>query len=390
MDSLKKLLWSHLPRFQLWGAGVGACLGLLLVLAAVQVSIDFRKILQPNAEGNQQFLQINKRVSFLNTLAGASTFSEEEVEEWEDQPYVRSVGAFTSNNFRVSAASPSLGFYTELFFEAVPDRYLDVESPGFRWREGEDELPIVLSRDYLALYNFGFAPAQGLPQFSPGTIRKVKFDIYLGTGANRKRFTGRIVGFSDRFNSILVPQSFMDWANQNWGDGTSKAPSRLLLEVTDPNHPDLRKALESNNLEVSSGQMIGQQVVSLFRLSTGLLILVGLIILLLSFFIFFLNFRLLVARSRLEIRRLLELGYTTQVLSGVLSRKMGVFYIWIGAIALLGIIFLHILLAKWMATQGFEIRKRIHWLPLLLGIIIPMVVYVLTTMGIRRNVEGEL
>ena len=103
-------------------------------------------------------------MNFLSTLGAKATFSAEEIGELQGLGPVQSIGSFSSNQFKVGAASAALGFYTELFFEAVPDEFLDVQPAGCFWESGKDEVPIILSRDYLALYNFGFAASQGLPK----------------------------------------------------------------------------------------------------------------------------------------------------------------------------------------------------------------------------------
>ncbi|NJN34497.1 MAG: hypothetical protein HC817_09820 [Saprospiraceae bacterium] len=91
-----------------------------------------------------------------------------------------------------------------------------------------------MSKDYLALYNFGFALSQGLPQFTPNTIRQVTIDISLRGNGHEQTFSGRVIGFSDRINSILVPPNFMTFANNQFGDQPDAGVSRLLVKVKNP------------------------------------------------------------------------------------------------------------------------------------------------------------
>lgn len=49
-----------------------------------------------------------------------------------------------------------------------------------------------------------------------------------------KQMKGNIVGFSNRLNTILVPESFMNWANEAYGAGEKAEPSRLIVEVNNP------------------------------------------------------------------------------------------------------------------------------------------------------------
>ena len=259
MKILNQLLWSEKNKWQIIGAAVGAFIGLFLLLSALQLYFDLQRLVKGDSS-TEQFVLINKKVNLFNTLGARSTFTEEEIEQLKQQEFVESVGIFISNQFKVSASSQMLGFYTELFFESLPDDFIDIKKSRWSWSKGDNEIPIILSRDYLALYNFGFAPSQGLPQFTPNTISKLAMDVNVSGNGLRKTFQGRIIGFSDRINSILVPQSFMDWANENFGETQKPKSSRLIIKTNNPYSPELSDYLEKNKFEVSSGRLIGGTV----------------------------------------------------------------------------------------------------------------------------------
>jgi hypothetical protein len=112
-----------------------------------------------------------------------------------------------------------------------------------------------LGKDFLNLYNFGFAPSQGLPQMSASTIGLVRFSINIGGPGGERSYLGRVVGFSDRINSVLVPLSFLNWANDKVA-GTAQAPSyRLLLRVKDANDPAIAQYLEKKGW-VANGEQL--------------------------------------------------------------------------------------------------------------------------------------
>ena len=181
------------------------------------------------------------------------------------QDFIASVGKFTPSTFQVSASSSMMGFYTELFFEAVEDEYLDIHPRKFKWKEGQQEIPVIISRDYLALYNFGFAPSQGLPQFTPSTIGKVAVDVIIRGNGNRRTFKGRIIGFSDRINSIIVPDNFLAWSNKQFGSSAKSDPSRIILKTDNPYSTELQDLLDKKNYEVSSGKLIGGKLTALLQ-----------------------------------------------------------------------------------------------------------------------------
>lgn len=132
-----------------------------------------------------------------------------------------------------------------MFFESVPDEYVDVSLDNWHFDESAQVIPIIIPRNYLNLYNFGFAQSRNLPKLSEGLMSLIQMDIMLRGNGCAEQFKGKIVGFSNRLNTILVPQAFMDWANQRFAPGKEARPSRLIVEVkTLPTQPS---ATISNN-----------------------------------------------------------------------------------------------------------------------------------------------
>lgn len=59
-------------------------------------------------------------------------------------------------------------------------------------------------------------------------------DIMMRGNGRVEQYKGNIVGFSNRLNTILVPQSFMKWANENFAPNAEAQPARLIIEVSNP------------------------------------------------------------------------------------------------------------------------------------------------------------
>jgi len=385
MNLLPKILWQQNSKWQIIAASVGAFIGLLLLLLAVQLQRDIQNLISGSQGGDEQYVLINKKVSLLNTLGLKASFSKKEMEAINEESYILSVGQFTANRFKVSASSRSLGFYTELFFEAVPDEFLDIDD-DFDWEEGQEELPIIMSRDYLALYNFGFAPSQGLPQFTPSTIQRVTLDITLQGNNKREVFQGRLAGFSDRINSILVPQSFMDWANAKFGSGKAKDISRLILATDNPYSQDLQNYLEDNGYEVSSGKLIGGQLAALLKSVIAVIGFIGFVIVLLSLLVFLLNFQLIISQANRDIQLLLQLGYPPKQISGLLIKRVLMLF---GGILLVSIIALFIaryFMVGWFEAQGFYLPKGINPIVFLVALIVAGLFTFVNVTSIRKRV----
>ena len=59
---------------------------------------------------------------------------------------------------------------SEIFFESVPDGFLDVTLEQWKWSEGDTTVPIVLPRSYINMYNFTFAEVDGKIYFRENNI----------------------------------------------------------------------------------------------------------------------------------------------------------------------------------------------------------------------------
>ena len=238
MTLLWKLLRSHLSVAQTLGFALAGLVGMTVVLTALQAYRDVLPVFEgPDSFAEGDYLVLSKRVGTLQAIGiGNSDFTPEELEELRAQPFVREVGVFTPADYRVkgSVSAGGVGFSTYLFFESVPDGFLDVETDAWRFAEGDREIPIVIPRNYLNLYNYGFARSQGLPQISEGIFRRVSLGIEIAGNGHREQFRGRIVGLSNRLNTILVPDAFIRWSNGRFGSGAAKQPARIIVETDRP------------------------------------------------------------------------------------------------------------------------------------------------------------
>ncbi len=382
---LKELLWQNRNKWLLRGAALGTLIGMFLLLFSLQIFLDIRSVLYGDETSN--YIIVNKKVNLLNSVGIKNEFKPEEIENLKSQSFIKEVGSFQSNLFQVGASSPALGFYTELFFEAVPDEFLDVEPSNWSWDESKTEIPIILSRDYLALYNFGFAPSQGLPQFTQGTIQRVRFDIVIKGMSMQKVFQGRIVGFSDRINSILVPMDFLTWANKKFGFYNEKPPSRLIINAESPYSATFTDFMKKNAYEVSRGKVIGGKVASLINGTTTLIAVIGMLIVFLAFLVFALNFRLLIAQSASKIVLLKQLGYKVDQISKVLISAINKQFIPIIIASIVLVFVVHYFVALLFKNQGFEISSMLHILVLLLALLLGLGFIFINKKIIKTQIE---
>lgn len=312
-----KLLRRHLSAWQIMGFFFANLLGMCIVLGGLQFYRDVLPIFTSTESFMQpQHLVVAKKVTSLRTLSGnAPSFSKSELRDFEEQPFVRSIGRFTPAQFDVSASlgSKEMGMYfsTEMFFEAIPDNYIDADLSEWHFEPGESTaIPIILPRNYLNLYNFGFAGSRGLPAISEGVVGMVDIRFRLRGTHNTWNLTGRVVDFSNRLNTILVPQSFMDYANESLSPGKEPEFSRIVVEVKNPADERIATYLEENGYEAESGAGDAGKMTYFLSLIVGIVMAVGLVICALSFYVLLLSIFLLLQKHTEKIDNLLLLGYS--------------------------------------------------------------------------------
>jgi len=386
MKVLNQILWADKNKWQIYGAALGAFLGLLLVLMAFQFYHDLQRLVHGDSS-TDQYVIINKKVNFFNTMLPNAPFSAEEIDTLKSYDFILDVGAFNSNQYKVGASSPLFGFYTELFFESVPDEFIDINVGRFNWNEGQKEVPIIMSRDYLALYNFGFAPSQGLPQFTPSTIGKVSVDLIIRGNGMKRTYQGRIIGFSDRINSIIVPQKFLEWSNQKFGKQANSTSSRVILKTNNPYSTELQELLKKRGYEVSSGKLIGGKLTTLLQSIISVVGFIGFIIVLLSVLVFVLNFQLIISQSKEDIRLLLQMGYKNKQISDVLTKRLLILFGGILIAVLLTLALSRLWFANWFEGQGLNIDAGVHWSVYLMGILLSLLILFLNFRNIKSNIE---
>ncbi len=318
---LSRLLRRNISAGQIVGYALANLVGLTIVLTALQFYRDVTSVASADDSFiSSDYLIISKKVNGLGGFFGAdpsaTRFTASDREDIKAQPWASAVGEFTAADFNVAASVDFGGapLSTALFLESIPDEFFDVSPRGWTYVPGSGKpLPIVISKDYLTLYNFGFAASRGMPQVSEELIGSIPLRLSVSGGGRQQWIDARIVGFSSRLNTIAVPEEFMTWANSEFGDHRSSGqpdPSRLIIKLRQAGDPQAMAYMSDHDYEIAGDKDAGGKTAYFLSIVTTIVVAVGIIISLLAFFILLLSIYLLLQKNRDKIYDLMLLGYT--------------------------------------------------------------------------------
>ena len=384
-----KLLRQHISGLQLLGFFLANLLGMLIVLLALQFYRDVRPVFsQEDGVINNDYIIISKRISAFGV--GTSSFTKNEIEDIQDQPFTVRLGAFTASQYKVSCSMGIEGvanFGTQMYFEAVPDLFVDTDRSQWKYEEGSDFVPIILPRSYLSIYNFGFAQGRSLPQLSEGVVSMIDMTVLLRGDSKEFRMRGKVVGFTNRLNTILVPESFMQWSNREFAPGADADPTRLIVEVGNPTDDRIAKYIQQHNYDIDEDKLQAGKATYFLKVMSGIVMGVGLLISALSFFILMLSIYLLVQKNTVKFRNLLLIGYSPAQVSLPYQLLTIVLNGLVLAIALLMLYVVRLRYMNLLWAMFPTIEEGTMWPAYVLGGVIILLVSVLNVMAIRHKVS---
>ena len=311
LNLIWKLLRKHISLFELAIFFVVNLIGMTVIVGGVQLYNDVRPIMSgENRLIGSDYLVVTRPVERVGS--GGKRFSADDIANLSTQEFVTDVGTFTSSEYEVYGSIMFGGrrLSTMLFFESVPDDFLDIRPKEWEYNEGDNLIPIILPRNYLNLYNFGFSSTQQLPQITEDVIKRVELGISLRGNGLIEEYTGRVVGFSDRINTILVPERFMVWANTRYGDGVNEDATRLIIEVDNPADSELVSYIKANGYEIENKPAESSKAMQILKVCVVIIICIGLMFSLLALIILTLSIYLLLQNNISKLENLVLIGYT--------------------------------------------------------------------------------
>ena len=391
-----KLLRQHISVGQLTGFFFANLFGMMIVLLSIQF---YKDVIPVFTEGDSfmkaDYMIASKKISTIGTFAGSTTtFTDADITDMRNQPFTKKVGKFTSSQYKVSAGLVTKGFgqplNTDMFFESVPDEFIDNSLKKWKFNPGDTSIPIIIPRTYLSLYNFGFAQARNMPKISEGMVGMIQMNIVIHSNDNSKtaHFTGNIIGTSNRLNTILVPQKFMDWANNEYAPGSKPETSRLIVEVHNPGDGNIATYFQKKNYDTENDKLNAGKTAFFLRLMVGIVMTVGLLISVLSFYILMLSIFLLLQKNTTKLETLLLIGFS--------PNKVAMPYQMLTLILNIVVLLISVGLVAWLRTYYTstiqllfpQLEVATLWPTIICGLLLFAIVSVINIIAIRRKVYG--
>jgi hypothetical protein len=326
-----------------------------------------------------------------NTI-GATSLSDDEVADLRKQSFINKVGVLTPNRFKIYAGvtlSADISFGTDLFFESVPDEFLDVQSKDWKWDDNSQFIPMIVPNMFLDMYNFGFAASQNLPQLSQQLVMNLPINITIKTPNGPFQIYGKVVGFSDRISSVLVPQQFMDWANAKFGTDKNSKPSRVVIKTQDAGNPLLVEYLKDHGLTTDTDKTRFSKYRQIVNMVVNISWVTGAVMLLFALLIFTLFIQLTIASCKEEIALLITLGAAPKQLYKFLMKQFFPSNVIITMIVLAVLALMQLALQQFLTGENIYVSAYISYYTIIAGLIILLVLWIVNSVTIRKYISSK-
>jgi len=377
----RKLLFNHQDFKQLVIALIGAFIGITFLLTSVHYLVRVNEFGTDSEILGANILVIQRKVTSSSTLNLTKTdFDLEEIEFMKKEPFIEDVQAVVSNNFRVwlelnEKAIPP--FKTDVFIQAVNKKFLDVKSDKWKWKEGDNFVPIIMPRDFIVMLNT-FMSASGIPQISDELALDIKFKLRISNGSQSEWVDSKIIGFTNEIPALMVPEEFMKYANDKFSDGEKGKITQLMIAGKEGQFGKLENYMEEYGLESRNSQVVVSRLKSIVGTLFGVILGISIIAVLLSGLVLIQYLQLLISNNKYEIRTLLRLGYyPKKLINSLFSYFLKLFGI-ISALSFITFLLLKLIIDEIFQTGGINLNNSIS-ISSIIALILSLVIFAISS-----------
>lgn len=309
---LQKTFFKQQDRVQLSIAFIGALLGLTFLITSIHYLIKVNEFGRGNEILGPNTLIIQKKIGANNAFQlGKNDFTKREIELIKAESFVAAVEPIISNNFDVSLQtnSPVVPYFrTDVFLQTVNPTFIDIPAQKWTWKKGDAYVPLIMPRDFLVMLNT-FMSAKNIPTVSDEIAQSIPFEFTLKHGDRKEKMNVRIIGFTNEISSLLVPESFMKWANEQYGQSTDQKITQLMLAGKENQFGLVEGMLKEKHLESKNAQVLVGRLKSMIGTFIWIVLCVSILAVFLSGLVLIQYLQLLINKNNYEIKTLIRLGY---------------------------------------------------------------------------------
>lgn len=395
--SLNTIIKKGQKQGQLIVAFVGSVIGLLMLIGVVQLYMDYTSLFEEGEDFLQDGYMIEKQVNAANTISGKkASYTQEELDELKSLDFIEDLAPVKTSNYKVNISGGDeikklLGgadFSLLFFFQSLPDKFVKIKNDDFKWLEGDSIIPIVVPADYLNLFNNGFASSQNVRQLSGDLIQKLTVNIEISGQDKKTQFKGKIIDFNGKINSILVPESFMDYAKEKYGNPDEESMNRVFVVTKSKDHNKLAALIKKRGFVVNENKMeVGKQKIYV-QIIMSVLLFIGFVILVLAALNFILYSQLSIYKNEYEIGVLTQIGYDYKTVSWTYIRHFAILFGLIALTTFVLAIFGKMYLNYWIGNSfQVELSGSLSIYAYLVGVVFLIAYVTLNSYSIRSTIK---
>jgi hypothetical protein len=314
---LQKTFFKQQDRVQLSIAFIGALLGLSFLITSIHYLIKVNEFGRGNEILGPNTLIIQKKIGASNAFQlGKNDFTKREIELMQDEPFVSAVEPIISNNFDVSLQTndPVVPYFrTDVFLQTVNPKFIDIPAQKWTWKKGDAYVPLIMPREFIVMLNT-FMSAKNIPTVSDEIAQDIRFEFTLKNGNQKENVNVRIIGFTNEISSLLVPETFMKWANEKYGKTTDQKITQLMLAGKENQFGLVEGMLKDKHLESKNAQVLVGRLKSMIGTFIWIVLCVSILAVFLSGLVLIQYLQLLINKNNYEIKTLIRLGYHPKTL----------------------------------------------------------------------------
>lgn len=388
---LRKLLIYKQNKRQLFLAAIGTILGILFLLLSTHYFIRIQEYGSGSEMLQENALVIQKKVSNASLFSlSKSDFSEYEIEQIGEQDFVESVAKVINNDFRIvfETHDKSVPFFnSDVFVQSVPPNALDLRFDNWQWKEGDSLVPIVLPRDFLMMLNT-FMSSSGMPQISEDIAKMLNFRFILyNPQGGRTYYQAKIVGFTNELSAILVPETFIRYGNEHFGESKEAKTTQLLILGKEKRFGALEKFLNEKQYDSKNAQVVINRLKSIFSILLSCVMFTAALGVFLSALVLIQYAQLMLYDKKYELRTLHRMGFAQRKLAGVFIKYFLTAFLLFNGISCATFVVIKASIDHYFVDGGIAINTELSSFIFLLLLVIYFLFAGMIVWSVRKNIK---